>query len=50
MQLRLLQQIAGSAGNTIVLGLPASATPLPVTGANDPQAKRPDVEPPELDA
>lgn len=30
MQLRLLQQIAESAGNTIVLGLPSSATPLPL--------------------
>jgi len=30
LQLRLLQQIAESAGNTIVLGLPSSATPLPL--------------------
>jgi regulator of protease activity HflC (stomatin/prohibitin superfamily) len=36
MQLRLLQQIGESAGNTIVLGLPSSATPLPL--------KEPDVE------
>jgi regulator of protease activity HflC (stomatin/prohibitin superfamily) len=34
MQLRLLQQIAESAGNTIVLGLPSSATPLPLKGAD----------------
>jgi regulator of protease activity HflC (stomatin/prohibitin superfamily) len=30
LQLRLLQQIAESAGNTIVLGLPSSSTPLPL--------------------
>jgi regulator of protease activity HflC (stomatin/prohibitin superfamily) len=38
MQLRLLQQIGESAGNTIVLGLPSSATPLPL--------KEPDLEQP----
>ncbi len=30
MQLRLLQQIGESGGNTIVLGLPAGGTPLPI--------------------
>lgn len=30
MQLRLLQQIGQSAGNTLVLGLPSSGTPLPL--------------------
>ena len=31
MQLRLLQQLAGSSGNTVVLGFPAASTPLPVS-------------------
>jgi regulator of protease activity HflC (stomatin/prohibitin superfamily) len=35
MQLRLLQQLAGSSGNTIVLGFPTTATPLPITRAGD---------------
>ncbi len=35
MQLRLLQQLTGSSGNTVVLGFPTSATPLPVTRAGD---------------
>ncbi len=35
MQLRLLQQLAGSSGNTVVLGFRTSATPLPVTRAGD---------------
>jgi regulator of protease activity HflC (stomatin/prohibitin superfamily) len=30
LQLRLLQQLAGSTGNTVVLGIPSSSTPLPV--------------------
>ena len=30
MQLRLLQQLAGSSGNTIVLGFPTSVNPLPL--------------------
>ena len=30
MQLRLLQQLAGSSGNTVVLGLPGSTSPLPL--------------------
>lgn len=41
MQLRVLQQIGGTAGNTIVLGLPGSAQPLPLRTA-------PDIEPGEL--
>ena len=30
MQLRLLQQIAGSSGNTVILGMPSTSTPIPV--------------------
>lgn len=30
LQLRLLQQLASSAGNTLIVGLPQSSTPLPV--------------------
>lgn len=41
LQLRLLQEVGRSSGNTIVLGLPPSSTPLPL---RDPQ---PD-DPPEL--
>lgn len=35
MQLRLLQQLAGTSGNTVVLGFPSTATPLPVTRARE---------------
>jgi regulator of protease activity HflC (stomatin/prohibitin superfamily) len=42
MQLRLLQQLAGSSGNTVVLGFPTSATPLPVPRAGE--AELPPVE------
>jgi regulator of protease activity HflC (stomatin/prohibitin superfamily) len=31
MQLRLLQQVAASTGNTIILGVPASSNPIPIT-------------------
>jgi regulator of protease activity HflC (stomatin/prohibitin superfamily) len=41
MQLRLLQQIGGASGNTIVLGLPSSTTPLPIREGGGPA-------PPEL--
>jgi regulator of protease activity HflC (stomatin/prohibitin superfamily) len=30
MQLRLLQQVAASSGNTIILGVPASSNPIPI--------------------
>ena len=30
MQLRLLQQIAGSSGNTVILGMPSTSTPVPI--------------------
>jgi regulator of protease activity HflC (stomatin/prohibitin superfamily) len=35
MQLRLLQQLGGSSGNTVVLGLPGTTTPLPIRGRGD---------------
>lgn len=41
MQLRVLQQIGGSAGNTIVLGFPGSGQPLPLRAPAD-------IEPGEL--
>lgn len=30
MQLRLLQEIGGASGNTIVLGMPGVTTPIPI--------------------
>ena len=46
LQLRLLQQLASSAGNTIVLGLPSSSTPLPLRepGERPPPAIEPERE------
>lgn len=35
LQLRLLQQLGAAGGNTIVLGLPSSTTPLPLRAAGD---------------
>lgn len=46
MQVRLLQQLAGSSGNTVVLGLPGSMTPLPLRPGDD---DVPSVEPPEIE-
>ena len=34
MQLRLLQQLGGTSGNTIVLGLPSSTTPVPLRASD----------------
>ena len=31
MQLRLLQQVAASSGNTIILGVPSTSNPIPIT-------------------
>ena len=45
MQLRLLQQLAGSSGNTVVLGLPGSTTPLPLRRGDGDEL--PPVEPAE---
>lgn len=42
LQLRLLQQLATSGGNTIVLGLPTTTTPLPLRPGDE------GVQPPEL--
>jgi hypothetical protein len=46
MQLRLLQQLAGSSGNTVVLGLPGTTTPLPIRSRGDelppPEAAEPE--------
>jgi regulator of protease activity HflC (stomatin/prohibitin superfamily) len=45
MHLRLIQELGKTPGNTIVLGLPSSSTPLPLRDAS----RAPDVgEPPEL--
>lgn len=41
MQLRLLQQLGRSTGNTVILGMPANSTPVPVRSADR------EVEPPE---
>lgn len=46
MQLRVLQQIGGSAGNTVVLGLSGATTPLPLRGAGE---ETPPAELPPLD-
>jgi regulator of protease activity HflC (stomatin/prohibitin superfamily) len=48
IQLRLIQQIGASAGNTIVLGLPSTTTPLPVrppeAGDREPRELPPEPE------
>jgi regulator of protease activity HflC (stomatin/prohibitin superfamily) len=41
MQLRLLQQIAGSSGNTVILGMPATSTPIPVRAERPGEAELP---------
>lgn len=41
LQLRLIQQLGAAGGNTIVLGIPSSATPLPIRSQEAP-------EPPQL--
>jgi regulator of protease activity HflC (stomatin/prohibitin superfamily) len=43
LQLRLLHQLEGSSGNTVVLGMPASAVPLPSSG-------KPAADPPPPDS
>lgn len=45
MQLRLLQEVAGQSGNTIVLGFPQAATPLPMRDASSDKAVR-EITPP----
>jgi len=44
LQLRLLHQLEGSSGNTVVLGMPASAVPLPSSGRSDAGPPSPDSE------
>jgi regulator of protease activity HflC (stomatin/prohibitin superfamily) len=41
MQLRLLQQVAASSGNTIVLGVPATSNPIPITSKEARPSKSP---------
>lgn len=47
MQLRLLQQLADSTGNTLVLGFPTSSTPLPIRGPEAEQTEAKEIAPPE---
>lgn len=46
MQLRLLQQIAGSSGNTVILGMPSTSTPIPIRGDRTAEGELP-APPPE---
>ena len=41
MQLRLLQQIASSSGNTVILGVPSTSTPIPIRGDRAPEGELP---------
>lgn len=43
LQLRLLQQLESSSGNTVVLGMPANSTPLPLR--SEPPAEAPALQP-----
>jgi regulator of protease activity HflC (stomatin/prohibitin superfamily) len=45
MHLRLLQEISAASGNTIVLGLPGVATPLPLRSGEPPDLSVPEIEP-----
>jgi regulator of protease activity HflC (stomatin/prohibitin superfamily) len=45
LQLRLLQELGKSAGNTIVLGLPSTTTPLPLRGGPDDVSETPELPP-----
>ena len=47
MQLRLLQQLADSTGNTLVLGFPTSSTPLPVRALEGEAIETKEARPPE---
>lgn len=47
MQLRLLQQLASSSGNTLVLGFPTTNTPLPMRARDVEPATEPEIGPPE---
>ena len=41
LQLRTLQQLAGSSGNTVIVGLPPSSTPVPVRRPAEPRLPGP---------
>lgn len=47
MHLRLLQEISAASGNTIVLGLPGVATPLPLRSGEPADVSTPQIEPAE---
>jgi regulator of protease activity HflC (stomatin/prohibitin superfamily) len=47
MQLRLLQVIGEQSGNTVVLGIPQSSAPLPISTASKERIAGPSSEPPE---
>ena len=47
MQLRLLQQIAGSSGNTVILGMPSTSTPIPIRGERAAEGELPGPPPEE---
>ncbi|MGH9194482.1 MAG: hypothetical protein ACRD1T_01920, partial [Acidimicrobiia bacterium] len=47
MQLRLLQQLAESTGNTLVLGFPSSQTPLPLRPSEGETTEPKEIPPPE---
>jgi regulator of protease activity HflC (stomatin/prohibitin superfamily) len=44
LQLRLLQQLESKSGNTLVLGMPATTTPLPLR-TTEPETRAPELEP-----
>jgi hypothetical protein len=46
LQLRLLQQLASSAGNTVVLGFPSTSTPFPLP-AQESELPEKQISPPE---
>jgi regulator of protease activity HflC (stomatin/prohibitin superfamily) len=47
MQLRLLQSLGESTGNTLVLGMPTGSTPLPVKAKETGESRVEQVQPPE---
>jgi regulator of protease activity HflC (stomatin/prohibitin superfamily) len=50
MQLRLVQAVGDSSGNTLVLGLPAQSTPLPIKTRDDQIAGKKQIQANEADA
>jgi hypothetical protein len=47
MQLRMLQVVGEQSGNTVVLGMPASATPLPIASSGRDRLETPPAPPPD---